>query len=469
MPDSKFAPGFQTLSPESRYDRLSVEGQFPDWLSGSLLRTGPAIFELEHQCYNHWFDGLAALHKFTFAGNRVSYANRFLKSRSYKEAMKNGKVSIKEFATDPCRDLFQKVMSFMKAPALTDNGNICIIRYDDLWLATSETPLPIIFDTDSLETLEHFDFQDELDGQIEPAHPHYDGAGNVYNYLLKFGLESTYFVFQLDRGKKARKVLAEIPAPNPSYMHSLGMTENYLILTEFPKIVNPLEMKFGDKPLIENYHWKPELGTKYQVVDKRDGTVKVFEGDPVFAFHHVNAFEEGDKLLVDIVAFEDAGVLDSLYLKELRNNQPTHAAGRLHRATIDLQKKGTVPLERLSDKLIELPRIHYKSRNTKPYRYVYGAGNTIEGNFLDDITKIDAQSGEHWSWFREHCYPSEPVFIAHPEAAEEDEGILLSVVLDTDAKNSFLLALNAQSLEEIARATVPEVLPFGFHGEFLAF
>ena len=44
--------------------------------------------------------------------------------------------------------------------------------------------------------------------------------------------------------------------------------------------------------------------------------------------------------------------------------------------------------------------------------------------------------------------------------------MLLSVVLDGRTGNSFLLVLDASSLEEIARAEVPHQIPFGFHGQF---
>jgi carotenoid cleavage dioxygenase-like enzyme len=58
------------------------------------------------------------------------------------------------------------------------------------------------------------------------------------------------------------------------------------------------------------------------------------------------------------------------------------------------------------------------------------------------------------------------VFVAAPEAGDEDEGVLLSVVLDNRTGNSFLLVLDARSLDEMARAEVPHHIPFGFHGQF---
>ena len=37
--------GFETLDAETRIDSLPVEGEVPAWLTGSLVRTGPAKFE----------------------------------------------------------------------------------------------------------------------------------------------------------------------------------------------------------------------------------------------------------------------------------------------------------------------------------------------------------------------------------------------------------------------------------------
>ncbi|WP_199336987.1 carotenoid oxygenase family protein [Oscillatoria sp. FACHB-1407] len=54
-----------------------------------------------------------------------------------------------------------------------------------------------------------------------------------------------------------------------------------------------------------------------------------------------------------------------------------------------------------------------------------------------------------------HGYPGEPVFVAAPNATSEDEGVVLSVVLDTQTENSFLLVLDAQSWNELARVQLP--------------
>src|SRR5690349_23584211 len=79
----EYALGFETLDSEIELDSLPVEGSIPNWLAGSLVRNGPAKYEAGERRMRHWFDGLAMLHRFSFAGGSVSYANRFLRTRAY--------------------------------------------------------------------------------------------------------------------------------------------------------------------------------------------------------------------------------------------------------------------------------------------------------------------------------------------------------------------------------------------------
>ena len=69
-------------------------------------------------------------------------------------------------------------------------------------------------------------------------------------------------------------------------------------------------------------------------------------------------------------------------------------------------------------------------------------------------------------WRSPDCYPGEPVFVAAPTASSEDEGVILSVVLNAQTQTSFLLVLDAQSWNELAQVALPYHLPFDFHGQY---
>lgn len=463
--------GFSTLEQEIVVDELAVSGELPSWLGGSLLRTGPAKFEVGGtaaegggQRMRHWFDGLAMLHRFTIDDGRVSYGNRFLESRSYRAARAQGRMVYGEFATDPCRSLFKRVQTlFSPGSVLPDNANVNIARLGERFIAMTETPLPVQFDPHTLESAGVRPY--EAPGQLTTAHPHMDRAsGGMLNYAAKLGARSSYRFFHLAPNESKPRAISSLPVREPAYMHSFGLTERWLVLAEFPFVVNPLALALSGRPYIENYRWKPELGTRFTLVDRITGKATGgFQTDACFAFHHVNAYEDGDEVVVDLCAFSDAGVIEDLYLDRLREGKPV-ASAALTRFRLRPSDR-SVGRERLAEASIELPRINYARCNERPYRYVWGVGDGPTG-WLEQVVKIDTFDGATLSWSEPGCYPGEAVFVARPGSEPEDDGVLLSVVLDAHAGTSFMLVLDAADLSEIARAEVPHHIPFGFHGQF---
>ena len=165
------------------------------------------------------------------------------------------------------------------------------------------------------------------------------------------------------------------------------------------------------------------------------------------------------------MTYPDASIIDDLYLDRLRSDEPTSGTGRLRRYHLPL-KGGAVSSTVQSDERLELPRIHEAAARAQSYQYVYGVGERGAGTFTDQLVKIDVETGAAQVWREDGTYPGEPVFIPHPDGAAEDEGVILSVVLDPEAERSFLLVLDAASFAERARAPVPHAIPFGFHGQF---
>ena len=452
--------GFDSLEREVRLDRLDVQGGLPGWLTGSLIRTGPALWDLPEQTTRHWFDGLAMLHRFSFADGAVSYANRFLETKAYRAARARGRLSYSEFATDPCRSLFQRVTS-MFSPAISDNANVNLVKLGERFVAMTETPLPVQFDP---ETLAAAGVAFRAPGQLTTAHPHLDRATKgMVNYAAQLGPRSSYRFFGLSPESTTPEVIVRQPVREPAYMHSFGLTPKWFVLAEFPLVVNPLSLALSGRPYIENYRWKPELGTRIHLLSRTGGeSLGPFQADPRFAFHHVNSYEDGEAVVVDVCTYPDAEIVQDLYLERLRSGKPI-APGHLERLRISPQT-GSVTIERLIDEPIELPRINYGRCNERPYRYVWGVGTG--GGWLDRIVKADVQERSSQVWHEEGTFPGEPVFVAAPDGQAEDEGVLLSVVLDGSRGTSFLLILDARSLEELARAEVPHHIPFGFHGAF---
>jgi carotenoid cleavage dioxygenase-like enzyme len=249
-------------------------------------------------------------------------------------------------------------------------------------------------------------------------------------------------------------------------MHSFAMTERFAILVEFPLVLNPLQLATGKRSFIESYHWKPERGTRFLVIDRQNGGVRTTAtAEPFFSFHHVNAWEEGDDVVIDLVAYDDASVIDNLFIDRLRSGEAVQERSQLRRYRVG-PNGDHAESELLLDRRIELPRIDYARVNTRPYRYMYAAG-AHEGEWLNEVVKFDVVERTLKTWHEPGCYPGEPVFVGRPGRDSEDDGVILSVVFDGTTGHSFLLVLHAGSFEEQARAEVPHHIPFGFHGQFM--
>lgn len=465
--DSTFL-GFTSLEKEYSLDNISVQGNIPEWLKGSFIRNSVSKLEIGKDNYNHWFDGLAMFHAFYFDKGQVSYKNKFLQSTDYKNGMARNKITDSSFGTSPKKNIIEKISSLFNKQENIPNANVNITSINGEMVAMTEIPGYVKFSPDNLETKDLVKFDDKIKGQITTAHPHYDFKRNVfYNSLINISKTSNYIFYKLNSNSQTREVVASINVDKPALVHSFSMTDNYLILIECPLFLNPLGLIFSGKPFIENYQWKPEKGTTFYVVEKDSGKVtKVHTDEPFFTFHPVNAFEENNKIIIDIPVYQNSEIINDFYLENLRKDKDIHSS-TLKRYTLDLST-GKASSDQITDKFIELPRLNYKDYNGKNYSWFYANSLGNNQKFLNQIIKFNVKTDENLTWSEDGCYPSEPIFIKKPSVISEDEGIVLSTVLNVKKSNSFLLILDAKIFSEMARVEVPHHIPLGFHGQFIA-
>ncbi len=460
--NTAYLGGFQDVE-ETEPVELSWLGEPPHWLHGTLFRNGPGRYDRGRQSVNHWFDGLALLHAFKLAGTTLTYRSRFVRSADFRVAQSSGRIGYPGFACDPCRSLFRKVMSAFFVDA-TENPNISIIKQAHQYLALTELPVSMEFDPETLRSKAPFVYSDSLPDGSTTAHPHQDGA-SLFNLILHYSAVTSYRLYE-QIGDGPRKEFARVPVREPSYVHSFGLTENYAILTCPPFQVTPWRLLTRNRPFIENFRWKPEAQTRFHLLGRArcPALQKTLLGEPIFVFHHVNCYEQEQTVIVDLVAYENADIIEELRLSALAQPRPI-PFGQLRRYRLDL-RKNTAERMSTSRHRLELPRINERF-NTRSYRFVYGVGAIQEQSlFYDRLIKLDVASDRATFWSEPNTFPGEPIFVPGPDGETEDQGVLLSVVLGAEGSRSFLLLLNAQDLEEIARAWLPTVVPHGFHGLF---
>ncbi|MFB6126713.1 MAG: carotenoid oxygenase family protein [Halolamina sp.] len=457
--------GFHSLDRETS-STLPVDGEVPSWLSGSLVRNGPGSFAVGDDSVDHWFDGLAMLHRFTFDDGAVRYRNRFLRTDAY-EAARAGEFE-GGFATGEA-SLGARLWNLLFAEPY-DNTNIVVERFGDDYLALTESPRWVRVDPTTLETEGDVTYDGPApSGQLTCAHLQYDPARDVYvTFEVEFGRTNYYHVYAM-RTPERRALLASIEVDRPSYMHSFALTPNYVVLTAFPFDVDPLSFfKPGRQgTFVDNFEWRPDAGTTVYVVDRAGGgVVGRATTEAVFGFHHVNAFEDDGDVVFDLETLPNADAVESLDLDALRAGELDALAGRLDRYRVS-NPDGITRVER-TERLSDgtgLPTVSPAVR-LDDHRYVYAQGaDQPVTEWPSAVRKVDVETGTEVE-FSDGNPCSEPIFVPRPDGEAEDDGVVLTVVLDRGAERSALVVLDGESLTEVARATAPHPIPFDFHGRF---
>ncbi|PSQ34669.1 beta-carotene 15,15'-monooxygenase [Halobacteriales archaeon SW_12_69_24] len=465
--ETTYALGFQSLAEtdEHRDHRLDVEGSIPEWLDGALLRNGPGRFEFGGDRATHWFDGLAMVRRYGFDDGTVRYSNRFLRTDAYADAHSGATPG--EFATTGgVLEQLRRWLAALGPPAATDNANVHVARLGGHYVALTEAPRRVAFDPETLATRGEFRWTDDVPEQMATAHLAVDPTGReTVGYSLTFGRTPRYHLYRIPGETARREQFATVDAEGPGYVHDCTVTENYVVLVEPPLRISILRalLPWGDG-IFDALEYDADGAARFVVVDRDTGAVVADRHTPAFfVFHHVNAYEDGDDVVVDLVAYEDADIVDALSLDVLSGDAFAAAPpGRLDRFRLPLVDGG-VERSRRYDGGLELPTVPRAVRGGR-YRYAYAQATDREG--ANGLVKVDVEEQTAVEWWQRGVYVEEPRMVQRPDADREDDGVVLAPALHTGEERSMLLVFDAETLTERARAPLPHAVPFGFHGRY---
>ena len=472
-----FRMGLRSLREQVRDLALATTRPFPDWLQGDLIRVGGAILETDSGPLAHWFDGYAMAHRFRISEGTVHYTSRLVQSPAYTAMRESHRPRYNEFLTVPDRSLWEKFLVTLRpATASGHNGLVSVLALDGTIVAQTEEPGGPRLDPDTLDTVGVLVNPDRLGGLMDTAHPLNDARRNcIWNVLTQVSMLGPlhYVPYRIDNGSLVRQQLARHRTDRLSYLHSFGASDNYVVIAEWPFVSSFFRlatMALTSRPYGRNFQWKPELGTRFLVFHKDSGElIGPIETDPAFSFHHANAYEDGSELVVDVAVYDDVQIVDALQLSTL--GQP--GGGNLpfswlRRYRINLRDRTVTHTDIETEAMYEMPQLNPRRRGfpcQTLYGYSFPRAGTVD-QFINQVVKIDAETGSSTTWHQDGCFPGEPVFVGRPGSDRDDDGVLLSVVLDTRAGRSELLVLDAGTLQEISRARLPFVVPYEFHGRF---
>lgn len=525
-----------------------MTGNIPSWAAGTLYRTGTGQAEIQTEKNGtfktrHWFDALAVVHRFQILAPdednpkvRVIYNSRSTCDGLIKRIQKTGDPRMMSFGRryDPCRSFFQKVMAVFKPaeapapdavsmsitlsadfPGLTKAGATSLggpssIGIGNLINKTDNSNLQSL-DPETLEPLglaAQTVLHPDLKGPFSASHAKSDPVtGDVYNYNLFPGCPATYRVFRVSASTGKTSILATIRA-DAAYLHSFCLSERFVILCVWNSrhVAGGLKILWS-RNIVDGLTYDSSQPAKWFVVDRRPpeeggkGLVAVYDSDPFFCFHTVNAYEEpsatgeGMDIVADLVIYNNLDCLKQFYFENLVSSSPSADAQaanltyttRLTRFRLPsvptlvtkvkpLPKKAVIEFQVTPDEVLELPTLNPRYV-TRAHRYIYGVKHSDNSSFFDALMKYDTKTRQTTYWTKPGQSAGEAIFIPRKPPVgvavdgdgavhelAEDDGVLLSVVLDGAAGKSYLLVLDARDMTEIARADANGAIGFGFHG-----
>jgi carotenoid cleavage dioxygenase-like enzyme len=342
-------------------------------------------------------------------------------------------------------------VDFTASPA-----NTHVIAHAGRLLALAENGIPWQVDR-RLETVGLHDFDGRLTGPMT-AHPKIcPETGELHFFGYHFA--PPYLVYhRVDAA--GRLVLSQpIEIPRPVMMHDFAITRDYVLFFDLPIVFSFEAAARGGMP----YAFDAKAGARIGVLrrDAPTSAVRWLEIEPCYFFHPMNASERrridprrGRPLSLELWR-RDLGRFDSAYL---------------HRYEIDLGA-GTVREQALDDLAIEFPRVR-EDRTGLPYRFGYAASTRDDGTVVGSgLVRYDLETGKREVFDgRGTCLPSEAVFVPAGADAPEGEGWLIAYLHDRACGPSELGVFDATRLSAgpIARVRLPQRVPLGFHGSFVA-
>ena len=424
---NKFLSGNWYPVEETSTTELKITGELPKELSGLFLRNGPNPKEpINHENY-HPFFGDGMIHGIRVEdGKALWYKNKFVTST---------------FGFGP---------------------NTHVLKHGEKIYALVEGGIsPVIMDSE-MNFLEEEPFP-AAENKRFTAHPKIDAdTGEMHAVSYDFGeyvngLGQVHYVTVDSHGKLIKDKIIE--TPSRPMVHDCAITKNYVLIFDLPVTFN-LGRRDGDNnPIGGDYPvvWNDKHISRVGLQSKKTDEIIWIEVNPGFLFHIVNSYEnENGQVVLDFCRYER--------LFDFDNPLPMGQKPFLTRWILDPKAK-TCSEEMLDDRPMEFSRVH-PDYDGKQHRFGY----LLNDGRLNNYFKHDFEKSETIPHdFGESCQAAEPVFIPKKNAKSEDDGFVVGFVYDKTTDLSDFVVLDAQNFSEapLARITLPQRVPFGFHGSWI--
>lgn len=443
-------------------DLAVIEGAIPGDIDGVYLRN------TENQVHQplgryHPFDGDGMIHQIDFRGGTANYRNRFVRTRCFQAEQEAGGSLWGGLADRPGTS---KRPGFGAHGSLKDSSSTDIIVHAGKALSTFyQCGEAYMLDPETLEQ-EGIAPWVPLDGIS--AHPKVDertGELLFFNY-------STHAPFMhygvVDRAGKLVHYIP-VPLPGPRLPHDMTFSEHWSIVNDLPV--------FWDAELLKRdihaARLHEGLPARFGLIPRHGSPdeIRWFEAAPTYVLHFLNAYEEGDEVVMDGYFQEDptpAPLENADGYGHLMAYVDEHSfRPRLHRWRFNLAD-GTTREERLDERLLEFGMINQRVAGRK-HRYIYSTTAKPGWFLFDGFVKHDLETGESWEVrLPEGRYASEAPFAPRTNAVDEDDGYLVSFITDENRGTSECVLIDCKRFSDgpVCRIALPHKICSGTHAHW---
>ena len=448
---------------------LDVEGELPADLYGVYLRNTenplhPAIVRY------HPFDGDAMIHAVSFAGGRVSYRNRFVRTDGLVAEEAAGRSLWAGLAENP--DVSARADGWGARGRMKDAASTDVIVHAGVAVASFYQCGDLYrLDPLTLDDLGKCTWGGTFPSDVGvSAHTKVDprtGEMLFFNYsttppYLHYGV--------VDAGNRLVHYVP-VDLPGPRLPHDMAFTEGYAILNDMPLFWEPELLARGR--YASRFH--PDIPSRLGVIPRRGAPddVRWFSFEPTYVLHWTNAYEAGDEIVVEgffqgcpepaWVGPADPGP-NGPPGRMFRFLAADLMQTRLHRWRMNL-RTGATSEEDLTETCTEFGTIN-AGVGGRPYRYTYATTNQPGWFLLNGLVKHDTATGrEERFTFEPGVFCSEAGVAPRVGATDEDDAYLVTLTVDMNRDLSECLVFHARDLGSgpIARARLPERIASGTH------
>jgi len=440
---SQFLQGiFAPVTEEVTVFNLPVTGRIPTALTGRFLRNGPNPLGVEDPETYHWFMGEGMVHGIRLRDGKAEwYRNRWVRNQSVAEALGE------QWPAGPVHETFDM------AP------NTHVIGHAGRTLALVEAgtlPYELSYE---LDTVGPCDFGGTLKGGYT-AHTKKDPrTGELHAIAYFFGWEFLRYTVIDPAGAVVTTV--DIPVSDGPMVHDLALTQRYVVIYDLP-ITFSVELLKNNNAI--PYGWNEEHQARVGLLPRggEAGDVMWFDVEPCWVFHTLNAYDDGDKVVVDLAKFPS-------FMRDGRLEDNPNPV--LDRWTID-PASGKVLQETRDERAQEFPRVDERVVSL-PHRYGYTV--RTDTTFFDEkagtsLIKHDYATGRSEErWHAREAGIAEAVFVPETPDAAEDDGYLMAYAYNAERGATDLMILSARDFsgEPVALVHLPVRVPAGFHGSWV--